>query len=115
MGDDKRESMTYENAVTMSNFRSAVLESSLPVLLDFWAPWCKPCIGTTAFVEELALAYKDRLAVAIINGDEEPDLANSYGVSSFPALVVIKNGQEYCKRFGALPKHEIEKLFKDLL
>jgi thioredoxin 1 len=107
--------MGVELAVTAENFESEVLRSEVPVLLDFWAEWCKPCRGVGDSVAELGKAYDGRVKVAYVNADAEYELAQRFGVISVPTLVVCNEGAEYRKKVGAVPKHDIETLFKDLV
>lgn len=104
-----------EITVTTANFEQEVLKSTVPVLVDFWAEWCGPCRMIAPMVEELAHAYEGKLKVGKVNVDAEGDLANQFGIVSIPTLIVFKDGREAKKYVGALPKHQIEALFKDLL
>ncbi|HEY9054001.1 MAG TPA: thioredoxin [Rectinemataceae bacterium] len=106
--------MSAEITITSANFKSEVLDSSLPVLLDFWAEWCMPCRMIAPSVAQIAEAYKGKLKVGKVNVDEESDLASQYGIISIPTLLVFKGGQVAKQKVGALPKHEIENLVKDL-
>jgi thioredoxin 1 len=101
--------------VTGANFEAEVLQSNVPVLLDFWASWCGPCRMIGPFIEELAAEYSGRLKVGKVNVDEEGDLASRHGVVSIPTLVVYKNGEIANQAVGAFPKQNIEALFKDLI
>ena len=101
--------------VTNANFETEVLQSPVPVLLDFWASWCGPCRMIAPFVEQLAEEYSGRLRVGKVNVDEEADLASRHGVSSIPTLIVYKDGNIVNETAGALPKNGIEALFKDSL
>jgi thioredoxin 1 len=85
------------------------------VLVDFWAEWCMPCRMIAPLVEELAGTYAGKLKVGTVNVDEQPDLANRFGIISIPALLVFKNGELVQQKLGAVPKHEIEGLFKNLI
>ncbi len=107
--------MSAELTITSANFKSEVLDSSLPVLVDFWAEWCMPCRMIAPSVAQIAEAYKGKLKVGKINVDEESDLASQYGIISIPTLLVFKGGQVAKQKVGALPKHEIENLVKDLV
>ena len=101
--------------VTGENFEAEVLKSPVPVLVDFWASWCGPCRMIGPLVEQLAEEYGDRLKVGKVNVDEEQDLATNHGVVSIPTLVVYKNGNIVNQGIGALPKQNIEALFKEYL
>jgi thioredoxin 1 len=107
--------MSDEIDVTVQNFQKEVLESSVPVLLDFWAEWCMPCRMIAPSVEQLAEAYKGRIKVGKINVDAEADLAAQYNIISIPTLMVFNAGAVHSQKVGALPKRDIEGLFKDLV
>ena len=107
--------MSEHVVVTGANFETEVIQSQVPVLLDFWASWCGPCRMIGPFIEELAAEYSGRLKVGKVNVDEEGDLASSHGVVSIPTLVVYKNGEIANQAVGAFPKRDIEALFKDLI
>ena len=101
--------------ITDGNFDAEVLQSAVPVLADFWAPWCKPCRMIGPIVEQLAEEYQGRLKVCKINVDKEGSLAERYSVASIPMLLVFKDGKIVNNFAGALPKQGIEALFKDFL
>ena len=98
--------------VNATNFDS-LLHEQLPVLVDFWAPWCGPCRMVSPIVDQLADELDGRLIVAKCNVDENQDIAMRYGVMSIPTLVVLKGGTEVNRIVGAMPKpklkEEIEK------
>lgn len=92
--------------ISKNNFRTEVLQSEKPVLLDFWAPWCGPCRMVVPLVEEIAEERSD-IKVAKINVDEEPELAAQFQIMSIPTLMVVKNGTVVNQAMGARPKEQI--------
>ena len=101
-----------EITVTKENFEVEVLNSEIPVLLDFWATWCGPCMMIAPTLEEIARENAGRLKVGKVNVDEQMELAMQFGVTSIPLLVVMEKGQIVKKAVGAMPKAKIEALFK---
>ena len=91
-------------AVTDDTFDQAVLQSGLPVLVDFWAPWCAPCRMVAPALEELAGELAGRVVVAKVNTDEHQLAALRYGVQGIPTLILFHDGQEIDRVVGALPK-----------
>ena len=92
--------------VNENNFQEEVLSSDKPVLVDFWAPWCGPCRMVLPIIEEIAEENED-IKVVKINVDEDPELANQFGVMTIPTLYVFKNGEAVNHRSGAMPKEQI--------
>ena len=101
-----------EITITKENFEAEVLKSDVPVLLDFWATWCGPCMMIAPTLEEIARENAGKLKVGKVNVDEQMELAMQFGVTSIPLLVVMENGQIVKKAVGAMPKAKIEALFK---
>ena len=97
--------------VNKNNFQEEVLNSDKPVLVDFWAPWCGPCRMIMPSIEEIAEENED-IKVVKVNVDEDPELANQFGVMTIPTLYVFKNGQAVNHRSGAMPKEQILALVK---
>ena len=94
--------------VTDNNFQAEVLESDVPVLVDFWAPWCGPCRMVAPVVEEIAKEKAGELKVVKLNTDENQQTSINYNVLSIPTLIVFKNGQEAKRVTGAFPKKRLE-------
>lgn len=101
-----------EIELTDSNFKKEVLESELTYLIDFWAPWCGPCLRVAPHIKEIAKEYKGRIKVGKVNIDEANKTAMSYNVSSIPTLLVLKDGEVIDRVVGAISKIEIEKMIK---
>ena len=98
--------------LTKENFEIEAVKSDKPVLIDFWAPWCGPCKMLSPIIDEIA-EEKDDIKVCKINVDDEPELAEAFGVSSIPNLVVIKNGEVKEQSAGARPKSQILAMLED--
>jgi len=96
---------------TDTNFNNEVLNAGLPVLVDFWAPWCGPCRMVAPVVEEIAGELKNKLKVVKVNTDDNYEVASRYGIMSIPTLGIFKNGKLVDSVIGAVPKqHLLSKL-----
>jgi thioredoxin 1 len=100
--------MLMAKAITQREWQAEVLNSPVPVLVDFWAVWCGPCRLIAPIVEELARQYEGKLKVYKVDVDQEQSLAMQYGIMSIPTLLLFKNGQVVEQIVGALPKGAIE-------
>lgn len=100
---------------TDSNFKKEVLESDLPVLVDFWAEWCGPCRMVALIIEELAREYAKKIKVGKIDIDENPKIPTHYGVMSIPTLMFFKKGRVSEQAVGALSKAELKKKIEENL
>jgi thioredoxin len=96
--------MSAIQTISDDNFENEVINSDLPVLIDFWAPWCAPCRAIGPVVDELAKDYDGKLKVVKMNVDENPLTPSRYGVRSIPNLLLFKNGQVKDQIIGAVPK-----------
>jgi thioredoxin 1 len=96
--------MSAITEITQATFQTEVLQSDVPVLVDFWAPWCGPCRMVSSVVDEVAQDYAGRLKVVKVNTDEQPGIASNYGIRSIPTLMVFMNGEKVEQLVGAVPK-----------
>jgi thioredoxin 1 len=104
-----------ETHVTGENFEKEVLNSPLPVLLDFWAPWCGPCQLLAPHVEAVAKAYEGKLKVCKLNVDDAQEIATKFTVMNIPTVILFKGGQVMEKRVGVMNKAQLEKFFQSYL
>jgi len=102
-------------AATDENFQKEVIESSVPVLVDFWAPWCGPCRMVGPVVEELANEYTGKIKVAKLNTDENQEIAYKYGIRSIPTLLLFRGGNIVDTVIGAVPKRVLQSKIEDHL
>ncbi|MGB4677892.1 MAG: thioredoxin, partial [Aggregatilineales bacterium] len=96
-------------------FEQTVLHSSLPVLVDFWAPWCGPCLAIAPILDRIARHYAGQLRVAKVNVDQNPYYAGLYGVQGIPTLLLVKDGKVVDRAVGALPEPHLRSLVERFL
>ena len=101
-----------ELKITRENFENEVMKSNIPVLIDFWAPWCGPCRMMDPIIEQLAEEYEGKAKVGKVNVDEEGELSQAFGVMSIPTIVLVKDGKVVKQAVGARPKAEVEAMLQ---
>ena len=101
-----------ELKITRENFENEVMKSDIPVLIDFWAPWCGPCRMMGPIIEQLAEEYEGKAKVGKVNVDEEGELSQAFGVMSIPTIVLVKDGKVVKQAVGARPKTEVEAMLQ---
>lgn len=102
-------------AVNDSSWQSVVLESDVPVLVEFWAPWCGPCRMIHPIIDELSKQYAGKLKCYKVNTDESPSIATRYGIRSIPTVIIFKNGEKKDTVIGAVPKSTLTSSIEKLL
>ena len=101
-----------ELKITRENFENEVMKSNIPVLIDFWAPWCGPCEMMGPIIEQLAEEYEGKAKVGKVNVDEEGELSQAFGVMSIPTIVLVKDGKVVKQAVGARPKTVVEAMLQ---
>ena len=101
-----------ELKITRENFENEVMKSNIPVLIDFWAPWCGPCQMMGPIIEQLAEEYEGKAKVGKVNVDEEGELSQAFGVMSIPTIVLVKDEKVVKQAVGARPKAEVEAMLQ---
>lgn len=101
--------------VTDAAFQKTVLESKLPVIVDFWAPWCAPCRMVAPILDKLAKEYAGKLIVAKVNTDENAQYAQQYGVQGIPTMLFIANGKVLHQQVGAMPERMLREAVEQFL
>lgn len=101
--------------LTDRNFEKEVLKAEMPVLVDFWAPWCGPCRLAEPVIEELSKEYEEKIRVGKLNVDENPKMAQKYGVMSIPTVIIFQGGKEVKKQIGFPGKEGYKKLIEEIV
>ncbi len=96
--------------LTESNWNEEVINSDVPVLVDFWAPWCGPCRIIAPIIEEIAEEFGDKIKVGKLNTDENPNIAMQYGIRAIPTVILFKNGEVVDTRIGVQPKDALKQM-----
>ena len=104
-----------EIVITEANFEQEVVKSDVPVLLDFWAPWCGPCKMLLPVVEEIAKDFDGKVKVGKVNTDENMSLSSQFQITSIPCLIIFKDGKAINKMVGFRPKTAIEQELNNVL
>ncbi|MCF7929678.1 MAG: thioredoxin [Spirochaetales bacterium] len=105
--------MAAEVTLTNDNFKSEVLESDIPVLVDFWAEWCMPCKMISPMLEQIADEHQGKVKVGKLNVDEEADLAAEYNILNIPTVMLFKDGKKVAEQVGAVGKQVYESMVNE--
>ena len=111
---DFRGEIIMAKSITDADWQSVVVESELPVLVDFWAPWCGPCRSLSGTIDELSEAYEGKVVIVKYNVDDNYEYSNKYGIRSIPALLFFKGGEVVKTINGAVAKNVIEDALNSL-
>jgi len=106
-----------EKSVTLNEetFDPTVIDAKMPILVDFWAPWCGPCQAIAPILEELAEEYEGKITISRLNVDEAPKVAARYGISAIPTMLLFKEGKPASQIVGFRPKAELKKALGEIL
>ncbi|MFQ5862278.1 MAG: thioredoxin [Candidatus Brocadiales bacterium] len=99
-------------SINDGNFKGEVLESTTPVLVDFWATWCAPCKQMSEILDEVIGCYQGKVKIVKLNVDEATSTAAQYGITAIPTLIMFKDGKEAARMVGVVPKDKLEKKLK---
>ncbi|MEJ5285219.1 MAG: thioredoxin [Brevinematia bacterium] len=102
-------------SLKQQDFDKEVVNSNIPVLLDFWAEWCPPCRMIAPLLEQLSEEYQGKVKIMKVNVDDEPDLATQFGITNIPTLLFFKGGSPYEKIVGAVPKQKIKDILDKMI
>lgn len=106
-----------EKSITLNEetFDKTVTDAKIPMLVDFWAPWCAPCQAIAPILDELAAEYEGKIVISRLNVDEAPKVATKYGISSIPTMLLFKEGKPVSQIVGFRPKAEMKKALDEIL
>ena len=107
--------MSKPITVDDNNFEQTVLQAEAPVMVDFWAPWCRPCLMVAPILDELAGEYSGKITIARMDVDQNPKTASSYNIMSIPTMLIFKNGKPVANILGFRPKEELKRSIDEAL